>query len=98
MRYFSIAPQRYFDHKPLGRLRQCDPQTLPSVSGEGLQIYGIRQVTMIHNSLAILTTFTIADVNCALLGLDTIKKNGSELKIESYSGFISNKMAKARLH
>eukprot|EP00971_Amphidinium_carterae_P300754 5975696-Amphidinium_carterae.1 len=72
---------------------------LTSVNGQSLQIYGIRHVTMIHNNnLAIPTTFVIADVSTAILGLHAITKNDLKLEIEGYSGYLSNDKVQVRLH
>eukprot|EP00971_Amphidinium_carterae_P350922 6491808-Amphidinium_carterae.3 len=71
----SVASQEHFTHIPTKPLRQQDPQTLTAVKGENINIYGIKEVTPVHDHLAIPTTFIICDVNCAILGLDTITKN-----------------------
>eukprot|EP00971_Amphidinium_carterae_P122950 2433662-Amphidinium_carterae.2 len=42
------------------------------MSGENINIYGIKEVTLVHAHIAIPTTFIICDVNCAILGLDTV--------------------------
>eukprot|EP00971_Amphidinium_carterae_P085388 1689081-Amphidinium_carterae.3 len=71
----SVASQEHFTHIPTKPLRQQDPQTLTAVNGENIDIYGIKEVTLVHDHLAIPTMFIICDVNCAILGLDTITKN-----------------------
>eukprot|EP00971_Amphidinium_carterae_P002690 53409-Amphidinium_carterae.1 len=74
----SVAPKHHFEHIMLNKIRPEDPQTLTSVNGESLQIYGTIHVTMIHNKLAIPTTFIIAR-QYSKLGLDTISNNNLKL-------------------
>eukprot|EP00971_Amphidinium_carterae_P001740 34923-Amphidinium_carterae.1 len=59
---------------------------------ESLQIYSIRHVTVIHSNLARPTTFIIADVNAAILGLDTIANNNLEVGDTrlQWTGHLSN--------
>eukprot|EP00971_Amphidinium_carterae_P142243 2817690-Amphidinium_carterae.1 len=66
----SVASQKHFIHIPTKPLRQQNLQTLTAVNGENINIYGIKEVTLVHEHLAIPTTFIICDVNCAILGLD----------------------------
>eukprot|EP00971_Amphidinium_carterae_P288161 5720869-Amphidinium_carterae.1 len=71
----NVAPSDYFPHIPLKQLRAENPQTLTAVNGGQVTIHGIKQRTMAYNNLVIPTTFIIADANCAILGLDAIKRN-----------------------
>eukprot|EP00971_Amphidinium_carterae_P308701 6134410-Amphidinium_carterae.2 len=71
----SVASHENFPHIPLKPLRQQDPPAPTAVNGEQINIYGIKEVTLVHHNIAIPTTFIISDVNCAILGLDTITKN-----------------------
>eukprot|EP00971_Amphidinium_carterae_P277356 5504661-Amphidinium_carterae.1 len=66
-----------------------DPQTLTAMNGENIKIYGIKEVTLVHDHLAIPTTFIICDVNCAILGLDTITKYKLHLRVEGYKGHLA---------
>eukprot|EP00971_Amphidinium_carterae_P204008 4048321-Amphidinium_carterae.3 len=59
----SVASQEHFTHIPTKPLRQQDPQTLTAMNGENINIYGIKEVTLVHDHLAIPTTFIICDVN-----------------------------------
>eukprot|EP00971_Amphidinium_carterae_P228526 4532603-Amphidinium_carterae.1 len=80
----SMTPRHHFNHLPLQK-RAKDPQNLTSVNGESIQIYGIRHVTIVHNNLAIPTTFIIAD-------------NKLTLEIQGYSGYLSNGRVSVKLH
>eukprot|EP00971_Amphidinium_carterae_P311377 6188835-Amphidinium_carterae.1 len=71
-RLSSVAPQEHFTHIPLKTVRAKDPQTLTAINGENINIYGIKEVTLVYKNLAIPTTCIISDVNRAILGLDTI--------------------------
>eukprot|EP00971_Amphidinium_carterae_P007538 149629-Amphidinium_carterae.1 len=68
----SVASQDHFTHIPLKPLRPQNPRTLTAVKGKQLNIYGIKEVTLFYQNLAMPTTFIISDVNCAILGLDII--------------------------
>eukprot|EP00971_Amphidinium_carterae_P049870 982929-Amphidinium_carterae.2 len=50
----SVASQDRFTHIPLKPLRPQDPHTLTAVNGEQLNIYRIKEVTLVYQSLAIL--------------------------------------------
>eukprot|EP00971_Amphidinium_carterae_P210694 4180706-Amphidinium_carterae.1 len=76
----SVASPEHFNHIPTKPLRQQAPQTLTPVNREDIHIYGIKEVTLLHDNLAIPATFIICDVNCAILGLDTITKNKLHLR------------------
>eukprot|EP00971_Amphidinium_carterae_P289601 5750190-Amphidinium_carterae.1 len=93
----SVASQEHFNHIPTKPLRQQDPQTPTAVNGENVHIYGIKEVTLVHDYLAIPATFIICDVNCAILGLDTITKNKLHLKVEGYRGHLARGQAEAQL-
>eukprot|EP00971_Amphidinium_carterae_P120336 2384470-Amphidinium_carterae.1 len=54
-------------------------RTYSSDRRESIEIYGIKEVTLVHDDVAIPATFIICDVNCAILGLDTITKNKLQL-------------------
>eukprot|EP00971_Amphidinium_carterae_P087282 1727290-Amphidinium_carterae.1 len=84
----SVASQEDFSHIPTKPLQHQDPQALTAVTGENINIYGIKEVTLVHDNLAIPATFIICDVNCAILGLDTITKNKLHLKVEGPSASI----------
>eukprot|EP00971_Amphidinium_carterae_P178938 3548965-Amphidinium_carterae.3 len=76
----SVASQEHNTHIPTKPLRQhltrcLDPQTLTAINGEDIHIYSSKEVTLVYDNLAIPATFIICDVNCAILGLDTITKN-----------------------
>eukprot|EP00971_Amphidinium_carterae_P275693 5470351-Amphidinium_carterae.1 len=86
-----------FTHIPTKPLRQQDPQTLTAINGEDIHIYGIKEVTLVHDILAIPATFIICDVNCAILGLDTITKNKLQLRVEGYRGHLARDHAEAQL-
>eukprot|EP00971_Amphidinium_carterae_P345485 6486472-Amphidinium_carterae.1 len=75
----SVASREHFSHIPIKQLRHRDPQALTAVTGDNIEIYGIKEVTLVHDNLAIPTTFIICDVTCAILGLDTITKNRLQL-------------------
>eukprot|EP00971_Amphidinium_carterae_P321325 6386459-Amphidinium_carterae.1 len=47
--------------------------------------------------MAIPATFIICDVNCAILGLDTITKNRLQNNIEGYRGHLARRHAEAQL-
>eukprot|EP00971_Amphidinium_carterae_P219244 4352168-Amphidinium_carterae.1 len=47
--------------------------------------------------MAIPATFIICDINCAILGLDTITKNRLQLKVEGYRGHLARGQAEAQL-
>eukprot|EP00971_Amphidinium_carterae_P135445 2683828-Amphidinium_carterae.1 len=83
-----ISPE-HFNHMQTKPLRQQDPQTLTAVNGENIHIYGIKEVTLVHDNLAIPATFILCDVKCAILGLDTITKNKLHLKFEGYKGHLA---------
>eukprot|EP00971_Amphidinium_carterae_P092755 1836725-Amphidinium_carterae.3 len=68
----SVASQDHFTHIPLKPLRPQDPHALTAVNGEQINIYGIKEVTLVYQNIAIPTAFIISDVNCAILGLDTV--------------------------
>eukprot|EP00971_Amphidinium_carterae_P123465 2445201-Amphidinium_carterae.1 len=76
----SVASPEHFKHIPTKPLRQQDPQTLTAVNGEDIHIYGIKEVALVHDNLAIPAAFIICDVNCAILGLDTMTKNKLHLR------------------
>eukprot|EP00971_Amphidinium_carterae_P151959 3011631-Amphidinium_carterae.2 len=78
----SVASPNQFPHVPLEQLRAEDPKTLTTVNGEQITMHAVKQLTMAYNNLAVPMTFTISDVNCAILGLDTIMRNGLCLKID----------------
>eukprot|EP00971_Amphidinium_carterae_P126392 2503983-Amphidinium_carterae.1 len=59
----SVASPEHFNHIPTKPLRQQDPQTLTAVNGKDIHIYGIKDVTLVHENLAIPATFIICDVN-----------------------------------
>eukprot|EP00971_Amphidinium_carterae_P033999 669195-Amphidinium_carterae.1 len=59
----SVTSQEHCTHIPTKPLRRQDPQTLTAVNGENINIYGIKEVTLAHDHLAIPTTFIICDVN-----------------------------------
>eukprot|EP00971_Amphidinium_carterae_P141263 2799001-Amphidinium_carterae.1 len=65
-------------------------------NGEEINIYGIKQVTLVQDILAIPTTFIISDVNCAILGLDTITKNKLQ-RVGGYSGYLARDYAEVKL-
>eukprot|EP00971_Amphidinium_carterae_P348618 6490595-Amphidinium_carterae.2 len=93
----SVASREHFTHRPLKPLRKQDPQTLTAVNGEETNIYGIKQVTLVQYNLAIPATFIISDVNCAMLGLDTIAKNKLQLRAEGYRGHLARDHAEVKL-
>eukprot|EP00971_Amphidinium_carterae_P153498 3043164-Amphidinium_carterae.1 len=76
----SVASLEHFAHIPTKPVRQQDPQTLTAMNGENINTHGIKEVTLVHDHLAIPTTFIICDVNCEILGLDTITKNKLHLR------------------
>eukprot|EP00971_Amphidinium_carterae_P096806 1916101-Amphidinium_carterae.2 len=53
---------------------------------------------MVYNNVAIPTTFVTADINCAILGLDTITRNGLRLTVEGYKGYLGNDQTEVKLH
>eukprot|EP00971_Amphidinium_carterae_P351577 6492171-Amphidinium_carterae.3 len=69
------------------------PHLLTAVNGEQIIIYGIKQVTLVYQNLAIPTTFIISAGNCAILGLDAITKNGLQLRVDRYRGHLSGEHA-----
>eukprot|EP00971_Amphidinium_carterae_P020454 402951-Amphidinium_carterae.4 len=69
--------------------------------GEGnkiANIYGIKEVTLVCQKLAIPTTFILSDVNCAMLGLDTITKNSLQLRVEGCQGHLARDQSEVQLH
>eukprot|EP00971_Amphidinium_carterae_P250116 4965192-Amphidinium_carterae.1 len=63
----SVASREHFSHIPIKHLRHRDPQALTAITGENIEIYGIKEVTLVHDHMAIPATFIICDVNCAIL-------------------------------
>eukprot|EP00971_Amphidinium_carterae_P215452 4276351-Amphidinium_carterae.1 len=96
----SVASKDHFANTPLKSLRAEDPHThtLTAVNREQINIYGIKQATLAYQNLAIPTTFTISDVNCAILGLDVIKRNGLRLSVNGYRGHLGHDNTEVRLH
>eukprot|EP00971_Amphidinium_carterae_P062920 1245023-Amphidinium_carterae.2 len=56
-----------------------------------------KQITLVQDNLAIPTTFIISDVNCAILGLDTITTNKLQLRVEGYGGHLARDHAEVEL-
>eukprot|EP00971_Amphidinium_carterae_P242162 4808428-Amphidinium_carterae.2 len=94
----SVASQDHSTHIPLKPLRPQDPQKLTAVNGEQINIYGIKQVTLVYQNLAIPTTFLLSNINCAILGLDTITQNGLQLRVNGYRGHLAQDHAEVQLH
>eukprot|EP00971_Amphidinium_carterae_P228003 4522488-Amphidinium_carterae.2 len=94
----SVASQEHFPHIPLKPLRSQDPHTLTAENGEQINIYGIKEVILVYQNIAIPTTFIISDVNCAILGLDTITNNNLSLRVQDYQGHLSRDYAVVRRH
>eukprot|EP00971_Amphidinium_carterae_P102364 2026543-Amphidinium_carterae.1 len=59
----SVTSREHFSHIPIKELRHRDPQALTAVTGENIEIYGIKEVTLVHDNMAIPATFIICDVN-----------------------------------
>eukprot|EP00971_Amphidinium_carterae_P220015 4367524-Amphidinium_carterae.1 len=59
----SVASRDHFSHIPIKPLRHGDPQALTAVTGENIDIYGIKEVMLVHDNMAIPATFIICDVN-----------------------------------
>eukprot|EP00971_Amphidinium_carterae_P286568 5689279-Amphidinium_carterae.1 len=53
---------------------------------------------MVHSNLATPTTFILSNVNCAIVGLDTIMRNGLGLTTDGYRGYLGNDQTKVKLH
>eukprot|EP00971_Amphidinium_carterae_P119564 2368763-Amphidinium_carterae.1 len=53
---------------------------------------------MVYNNLAIPTTFIISDINCAILGLDAIMRNGRRLTVDEYKGYLGNDQTEVKIH
>eukprot|EP00971_Amphidinium_carterae_P093298 1846081-Amphidinium_carterae.1 len=94
----GAASQEHFPHIPLKQLRQEDPHTLTAFNGEKINIYGLKQATLVYGNLVIPTTFIIFDVNCAILGLNTITRTGLQLSVNGYQGYMGHDNAEVRLH
>eukprot|EP00971_Amphidinium_carterae_P201164 3992027-Amphidinium_carterae.4 len=69
-----------------------------TVNGEQINIYGIKEVTLVYQNIAIPTTFIISDGNCTILGLDTITKNNLQLRVQGYRGHLARDHAEVQLH
>eukprot|EP00971_Amphidinium_carterae_P168369 3336098-Amphidinium_carterae.1 len=93
-----VASQKYVPNIPLKQLRAEDPHTQTAVDGEQINVHGIKQVTLVYNKLAAPATFIIFDVNCAVMGLDTIMKNGLGLTVDEYRGCLGNDMTAVTNH
>eukprot|EP00971_Amphidinium_carterae_P329275 6461609-Amphidinium_carterae.1 len=52
---------------------------------------------MVYNNFAIPTTFIILDVNYAILGLDTVIRNGLCLTVDGYRSYLGNDQAEVQL-
>eukprot|EP00971_Amphidinium_carterae_P290996 5778732-Amphidinium_carterae.1 len=63
----SVASRDHFSHIPIKPLRLRDPKALTAATGENIDIYGIKEVTLVHDNMAIPATFIICDVNSAIL-------------------------------
>eukprot|EP00971_Amphidinium_carterae_P296918 5898565-Amphidinium_carterae.3 len=83
---------------PMGNTYRHWCHQLTAVNGETINIYGIKQVTLVYKNFAIPTTFIISDVNCAILGLDAITRNGLQLTVNGYDGHLAHEHAEVRLH
>eukprot|EP00971_Amphidinium_carterae_P184073 3654484-Amphidinium_carterae.1 len=92
----SVASKDHFSNIQLkSKLKiHTHTHTLTAVNGEQINIYGSKQVTLVYKNLAIPTTFILADVNCAILGLDTIARNGLRLSVNGSQGHLEH----VRLH
>eukprot|EP00971_Amphidinium_carterae_P056638 1119349-Amphidinium_carterae.1 len=53
--------QPHISRIPIKQLRHRDPQALTAVTGENIEIYGIKEVTLVHDNMAIPATFIICD-------------------------------------
>eukprot|EP00971_Amphidinium_carterae_P194408 3857791-Amphidinium_carterae.3 len=93
-----VASKEHFTNIPLKSPRAEDPHTLTAVNGEQINIYGIKQVTLVHQNLANPMTVIISDVNCAILGLDAITKNDLRLSVNGYQGYLGHDDAEVKLH
>eukprot|EP00971_Amphidinium_carterae_P149552 2965357-Amphidinium_carterae.1 len=92
----SVASQEHFTHIPTKPLRSTI--TCSSKRRRHPHIRHQRgDSSLVHDNLAIPTRFIICDVNCALLGLDTITKNKQHLKVEGYRGQLARDHAEAQL-
>eukprot|EP00971_Amphidinium_carterae_P131935 2613251-Amphidinium_carterae.9 len=80
----SVAPQKHFQNMPLKQLRTEDPQAL---IGSNCCQWRPNQ----HQR-------SQTDVNCAIMGLDAIMKNGLRLTVNGYQGYLGHDGAEVKLH
>eukprot|EP00971_Amphidinium_carterae_P249371 4949954-Amphidinium_carterae.2 len=57
----------------------------------------IKRTLHTHTNQTTKTTFIISDVNCAILGLDTITKNKLHLRVKGYRGHLARDHAEVQL-
>eukprot|EP00971_Amphidinium_carterae_P126727 2510690-Amphidinium_carterae.1 len=93
----SVASNEHFPQIPLKQLRAEDPQKLTAVNGEQVTIYRIKQFTIVYNNLAVPLAFIISDINCAIMGLDAIMKNGLCLTVDGYRGYLGSDRTEVKL-
>eukprot|EP00971_Amphidinium_carterae_P147634 2926253-Amphidinium_carterae.2 len=83
----SVASQDHFPHIPLKPLRQQNPHTLTAVNGERINIYGIKDVTLVYQNIGIPTMFIYPTSTVQYL-----------LHVQGYQGHLSRDYAKVQLH
>eukprot|EP00971_Amphidinium_carterae_P030166 593164-Amphidinium_carterae.1 len=71
--------------------------TLTAVNAEQITIHGINQLTTVYNNSVIPKTCVISGINCAILGLDTIMRNGLRLTVDGCRGYLGNDQTEVKL-
>ena len=76
----SVVPSDYFTYVPLRK--PAYPTYLTSVTGAPIQVYGYRDVTLTTGRFSLPMTFTVAEVQTAILGIDALHDTGATLHIQ----------------